>query len=43
MTRMDVLVFLWIAFNAAYAQEIPRSVHLSQPEAFTTFCTSCTR
>lgn len=36
-------VFLWIAFNAAYAQEIPRSVHLSQPEAFTTFCTSCTR
>lgn len=27
-------VFLWIAFNAAYAQEIPSGVHLSQQESF---------
>ena len=30
-------IFLWIAFNAAYAQEIPRSMHLSQQESFRSF------
>ena len=30
-------IFLWIAFNAAYAQEIPQSVRLSQQESFRDF------
>lgn len=30
-------VFLWIAFNAAYAQEIPQSLRLSQQETFREF------
>ena len=30
-------VFLWIAFNAAYAQEIPHNVRLSEQESFRSF------
>lgn len=30
-------VFLWIAFNAAYAQEIPPSMRLSEQETFKAF------
>ena len=30
-------VFLWIAFNAAYAQEIPHNVLLSEQESFRSF------
>ena len=30
-------VFLWIAFNAAYAQEIPHTERLSQQESFREF------
>ena len=30
-------IFLWIAFNAAYAQEIPQHLRLSELESFTTF------
>ena len=30
-------IFLWIAFNAAYAQEIPASARLSQQESFRSF------
>ena len=30
-------IFLWIAFNAAYAQEIPPHLRLSEQESFTAF------
>ena len=30
-------IFLWIAFNVAYAQEIPATLRLSEQESFTTF------
>lgn len=30
-------IFLWIAFNAAYAQEIPATLRLSEQESFTAF------
>ena len=30
-------IFLWIAFNAAYAQEIPTHLRLSEQESFTAF------
>lgn len=30
-------IFLWIAFNAAYAQEIPQGMHLSQQQSFRSF------
>ena len=30
-------VFLWIAFNAAYAQEIPSTARLTEQESFNAF------
>lgn len=30
-------IFLWIAFNAAYAQEIPQHLRLSEQDSFTAF------